>query len=346
MDASLGKRPLCERRTDLTNKMQRDSETAYENAATGARHLRTAERNRRASRAKTPRAALGAGKSLSDRGLEVSLPKATTEPTSPLIDRRETERSATPRFSSANNRRRFAPRRLPQSADSRPARVALPPPPDAGETSCASITRRCGPATRFFQSGTRTTFGSIEHRGYQRVTRELAALQIQLRDGRKFEKLARYGCANLFFLVVPDDLLRKPEPPIGWGLLVAREGALKLHRKPTWHDSPERSRLRVLQKIAGAGTRQFNRQLGVVPAPFSSTSSFPQRSSGIRSLDEWQICSKLLPRMISIHARPVRSRSSVRLLRRSFFVAAFCQTQKNSDQMVRSSLLFEFSISR
>jgi hypothetical protein len=80
-------------------------------------------------------------------------------------------------------------------------------------------------------------------------------LQIQLRDGRKFEELARYGCANLFFLVVPDDL-RKPEPPIGWGLLVAQEGALKLQRKPTWHDSPEFIRLRAR---AAAGT-QFNRR--------------------------------------------------------------------------------------
>jgi len=110
-------------------------------------------------------------------------------------------------------------------------------------------------------------FGSIEHRGYRRVMRELAALQIQLRDGRKFEKLSRYGCANLFFLVVPNDLHRQPEPPLGWGLLVAHEGTLKLQRKPAWHDSPEVVRLRVLQKIAAAGTRQLNRKLGVIPAP-------------------------------------------------------------------------------
>lgn len=110
-------------------------------------------------------------------------------------------------------------------------------------------------------------FGSIDHRGYRRLMRELSALQIQLRDGRKFEKIARYGCANLFFLVVPDQLLRRPEPPLGWGLLVAQEGTLKLQRKPVWHDSPEVVRLRVLQKIAAAGTRQFNRKLGIVPAP-------------------------------------------------------------------------------
>jgi hypothetical protein len=104
-------------------------------------------------------------------------------------------------------------------------------------------------------------FGAIEHCGYRRVTRELAALQNQLRDGRKFEKLARYSCANLFFLVAPNDLMREPEAPLGWGLLAESEGALRLERKPVWHDSPEPMRLRVLQKIAAAGTRQVNRRL-------------------------------------------------------------------------------------
>ncbi len=109
-------------------------------------------------------------------------------------------------------------------------------------------------------------FGAIEHRGYRRVTRELATLQAQLRDGRKFEKLARYACANLFFLVLPDELLREPEAPLGWGLLVEKAGALVLHRKPTWHESAEPARLRVLQKIAAAGTRQLNRKLALTPA--------------------------------------------------------------------------------
>src|SRR5207237_8689817 len=100
---------------------------------------------------------------------------------------------------------------------------------------------------------------TLEHRGYARVTRELSALPNQLRDGRKFEELARYGCANLFYLVLPNELLREPEAPLGWGLLGEKDGALSLRRKPLWHDSSESARLRFLQKIAAAGTRQFNR---------------------------------------------------------------------------------------
>jgi hypothetical protein len=109
-------------------------------------------------------------------------------------------------------------------------------------------------------------FEKIEHRGYARVTRELAALQRRLRDGRKFEKLARYACANLFFLVTPNELLREPEAPLGWGLLVESGGSLTIQRKPVWQDSSEAARLRVLQKIAAAGTRQLNRRLDLAPS--------------------------------------------------------------------------------
>jgi len=109
-------------------------------------------------------------------------------------------------------------------------------------------------------------FDAIEHRGYRRVMREFGALQAQLRDGRKFEKLARYACANLFFLVVPDELFHEAEAPLGWGLLVAREGGLRSHRKPVWHDSPEGTRLRLLQRIGAAATRHCNRWLQIGPA--------------------------------------------------------------------------------
>jgi hypothetical protein len=116
-------------------------------------------------------------------------------------------------------------------------------------------------------------FSALEHRGYQRVTRQLVALQNQLRDGRKFEKLARYACANLFYLVVPNTLVREPETPPDWGLLVAAESRLTLLRKPVWQESSAPARLRVLQKIAAAGTREINRRHAIVPPPFGGKRS-------------------------------------------------------------------------
>jgi hypothetical protein len=52
---------------------------------------------------------------------------------------------------------------------------------------------------------------------------------------------------------------------VGWGLLLAKEGKLTLHCKPAWHESADAVRLRVLQKIAAAGTRQINLRLGIMP---------------------------------------------------------------------------------
>jgi len=117
-------------------------------------------------------------------------------------------------------------------------------------------------------------FAAIEHRGYRWVIRELTALQNQLRDGRKFERLARYRCANLLYLVLPNELLREAETPLGWGLLVAHGGALHLQRKPIWQESSEEARLKIVEKIAAMATRQLNRQYHLAPrTPWSSTDS-------------------------------------------------------------------------
>ena len=103
-------------------------------------------------------------------------------------------------------------------------------------------------------------FAAIEHRGYARVLRELSALQNRLFDCTKFERLVRYRCANLFFLVVPSGLFREPEIPFGWGALVESEGELVLVRKPLWHEVTPGNRLELLERIAAAGTRILNKQ--------------------------------------------------------------------------------------
>jgi hypothetical protein len=106
-------------------------------------------------------------------------------------------------------------------------------------------------------------FAAIQHRGHARVLRELNALQNRLYDCTKFDKLVRYRCANLFFLVLPRDLFRDSEIPIGWGALVESDGMLKLRRKPSWQENNPETRLQLLHRIAAAGTRLLNHQLEI-----------------------------------------------------------------------------------
>ena len=106
-------------------------------------------------------------------------------------------------------------------------------------------------------------FTAIGHRGHARLLHDLRALQNRLYDCTKFDKLVRYRCANLFFLVLPEQLFREPEIPVGWGVLVESNGELMLTRKPVWHETSTDNRIRFLQRIAAAGTRALNRQLEV-----------------------------------------------------------------------------------
>ncbi len=117
-------------------------------------------------------------------------------------------------------------------------------------------------------------FTGIAHRGYTKVVRELGALQKRIFGNTKFECLMRYRCANVFYLVLPNELYREPELPLGWGVLVEAEGSLSLCRKPVWHDSLPEHRLRFLQRLAIAGTRHLNRQLEI---PFELIQSERQR---------------------------------------------------------------------
>jgi hypothetical protein len=106
-------------------------------------------------------------------------------------------------------------------------------------------------------------FATIEHRGYARVLRELTVLQNRLFDCTKFEKLLRYRWANLFFLVLPNDLFKEIEIPVGWGVLVESDGAISLTRKPVRYENAPENRLCFLQRIATGGTRALNRQLEI-----------------------------------------------------------------------------------
>jgi hypothetical protein len=125
-------------------------------------------------------------------------------------------------------------------------------------------------------------FAAIGHRSYGRVLRELSALQNRLGSGRKFECLVRYRCANLFFLVLRSDLFCEAEVPFGWGALVETKGFLSLVRKPIWHDNGAETRLRFLQRIASAGTRQFNRALCITRDEIVATAKLVQDALPLR----------------------------------------------------------------
>jgi hypothetical protein len=103
----------------------------------------------------------------------------------------------------------------------------------------------------------------IGHRGYARLLRELHAVQNRLYDCTKFDKLLRYRCANLYFVVLPGELFRDSEIPVGWGALVEADGTLRLVRKPTWHETNPEYHVCLLHRIAVAGTRVINRKLEI-----------------------------------------------------------------------------------
>lgn len=106
-------------------------------------------------------------------------------------------------------------------------------------------------------------FQAIGHHSYSRVLRELTALQNRLYDCTKFERLMRYRCANLFYLVVTEDAFDETEIPVGWGALVEQGESLMVVRKPVWQEIDRQHSLRILQRIASAGTRLLNKQLGI-----------------------------------------------------------------------------------
>jgi hypothetical protein len=102
-----------------------------------------------------------------------------------------------------------------------------------------------------------------EHKTYRKVLREIAVLQSRLYGKTKFDKVARYQCANLCYLVVEQGILEAHEVPLYWGLLVRQDESLELERPPVWQDVPEPTRLTLLQRIATTGTRKLNREIGV-----------------------------------------------------------------------------------
>lgn len=111
-----------------------------------------------------------------------------------------------------------------------------------------------------FQEFQSHSFESANHKGYQKLLKDISVLQNGLMSKTKFENLFRYRCANLCYLVTTEDLIRNYELPLGWGWLVKNGNVLELRQKPIWNDIEEGARLSILQRIAmGATARTLDR---------------------------------------------------------------------------------------
>ncbi len=100
----------------------------------------------------------------------------------------------------------------------------------------------------------------LDHSGYQKLLKEIRTLESRLYGKTKFDRMIRWSCANAFYLVVEDGIMKECETPLAWGLLkCADDGALELIRRPVFQDVPEVRRLELLHRLGSAGTRMFNR---------------------------------------------------------------------------------------
>jgi len=78
---------------------------------------------------------------------------------------------------------------------------------------------------------------------------------------RQVRQINSLPLCEFVFLVLPEELFRDPEIPVGWGALVESNDALTLARKSVWYETTEENQIRLLHRIAVAGTRALNRNL-------------------------------------------------------------------------------------
>jgi len=117
----------------------------------------------------------------------------------------------------------------------------------------------------------------LKHSGYRRTIKEIAALERQVYGGTKFDRMVRWGIADLFYLVIPQSLLALAHAPAEWGILVADDGDLKagndvedlrvagllVQRRPALLAARSEVRLELMHRIAVSGTWRKNRELGI-----------------------------------------------------------------------------------
>lgn len=111
-----------------------------------------------------------------------------------------------------------------------------------------------------FQEFETLDFTRPGHERYQRTLLEIQQHVSRLHTNTKFDKLVRWGAANVFYVVAEPGIVRPQELPACWGLLVRESDGLHLHTKPLLHEVDESARLTLLHRIAQAGTRAALRE--------------------------------------------------------------------------------------
>ena len=114
-----------------------------------------------------------------------------------------------------------------------------------------------------FQEFETLNFEHPGHECYQRTLDEISRMTSRSYANTKFDKLVKWGAANLFYLVAEPDVVAVHEVPAGWGLLVRDGCALRVVAKPLFHEIGEPERLSLLHRISLAATRAVNREHGV-----------------------------------------------------------------------------------
>ena len=104
----------------------------------------------------------------------------------------------------------------------------------------------------------RYDFSEVRHSGLHSLERRIRILERKRSECSKFSRMVHYGCASYCYLAVEADVRpREDELPEGWGLLVRTGDRLEVERVATWVDSPERGRIKLLERVEAKQASQF-----------------------------------------------------------------------------------------
>jgi len=85
---------------------------------------------------------------------------------------------------------------------------------------------------------------------YRKLIAQIGLLSTRMHEKTKFDKLSRWGAANVQYLVAEPGVAKPHELPSGWGMLERQGEGLITVVRPQWFDVAEETRLMLLQRIA------------------------------------------------------------------------------------------------